>query len=177
MKFISLIAKEISVGRLRDTYPLTLPITDNEYQKLEDASNVLVALVCVEDGDTFHEAKEGAVVIISMFLKYQSDVRSILIIPFGHLSEIACYNLDAVAIVINKMKRSIVKAGYKVQAVEPHSANIILGRLLLFDKMNSVKLVSSRSSLKQTIAALVRAFGVQKFMAALGDVVSGRGAV
>jgi len=171
MKFLTALTRDLEIAREIEGKPLSLAIKRNDYKSLLIAHNTLAVLCCIEECDTYLEIKEAANRIHNVYMNIEDEIESISIIPFGHLSAIASNDINFIKILLDKLGRSLKNKGLKVATIEPATANIFVGNIVLFDKLNTVRLGTSEQSLKSTLLALIRSFGIKKVFKIIGQII------
>lgn len=171
MKYLTALTKDLEIARELEGKPLSLALKSKDCKTLLISKNTLAILCCIEENDSFQDIKESANRISSIYEKIQEEAKSITIVPFGHLSTIASNDISNIKILLNKLSRTLNNKGFNVKQVEPATANIFIGKIVLFDKLNTVRFGTTEQSLKNTLKALIRSFGIKKIFKTLGEII------
>ena len=172
MRFLTALTAELEVGYQHPDVALERCISDTSgFRSLLKEDHALLVLACFEEGDTFDEVKEAAAHIADLFLNLRADAKTIVLVPFAHLTPHAMHDTNQVAFLLDKLQRALTHKGHDVRWLPPESANLCFSRWLFFDKMRSVRFGSSSSRIKGTLRSLLRAHGSRKILAILGDLL------
>jgi len=171
MNFLTALTKDLEIAREVEGKPLTLAMKQNDYKSLLITKNTLAVLCCIEEDDSFHDIKETANRIQNIYENVSNEACSITLIPFGHLSYIASNDINQIQILLDKLQRALTNKGLNINKIEPATANIFIGNIMLFDKLNTVRLGTTDKSLKNTLTALIRSFGIKKVFKTLGQII------
>lgn len=172
MKFLTAMTAKVEAGYLSSARKLSsLTLTDEEWQPIVSEGNTTLVLTCFEEDDDAKAAKEAASRILNIHKRAKGEVKSVTLVPFAHLSDQAMGDLEQVGLLLDILRRSIERGGFKVIWAPPNSSNVLFSKLLIFDKLQTVRLGTSESSLRRTLVSLIRAFGPQKVMSVFGSVL------
>ena len=176
MKFLTALTSEFEAGFISPNENLkSISSTTQKWQPSISAENNTLVLTCFEEDDDVKTAKEVANRIESIHKRAGSESTSITLVPFAHLSNRAMIELDQVDLLLNILQRTLSRRGIEVGWISPNSSNVLFSKLLIFDKMQTVRLGTSESSLRRTLMSLVRAFGPQKVLSVIGSILALKG--
>jgi len=171
MKYLTALTRDLEIARETESKPLGLALKHNDYRALLKTNNTLAVFCCIEEMDSFKDIKEVAERLFKIYSNVKDEAHTISIVPFGHLSSLATNDIEKIKQLLNKLSRSLNNKGVKTNKIEPSTANIFISNIMLFDKMSTVRYGTSEESLKQTLTALIRSFGIKKIFAVLGQII------
>lgn len=145
--------------------------TDNS-ELLVNTEDSFLLLVCVEIGDDTDVVKKISHRVIEQWESHKTEFNNIVLVPFGHLSEIAQPSLNKVHTIIDKLYRVLKNQGMIVHKVEPDNANFLFSKLLIFDNGTSVRFSSSSNGLKALIEDVLSIYGVKKVLSNISKLLN-----
>lgn len=169
MRYLTSMIKELSIGRQRDSLPLSLSMDESQYEQILKTGKTLLVMITVEEGDTFDDVKESAQRIRGIFQSVRNEVNAVTLLPFGHLSEFASNDNQYTEMLVDKFSRTLNNAGINTHVIPPSAANVFIAHIMLFDKFSTVRMGTTTASLKRTLMSLMRGIGKEKFFRVLSD--------
>lgn len=138
---------------------------------LFEGQHTLTCFVCSEVFDTVEDIKACAEVIENHFDAVSARYPTIVLVPFGHLSEMAESNLDMVAKRLQKLENVLLHKGLRVSSVKTDSGNVLFAKWLMFDHGSSVRFRSTRNGLRMALSELIHVFGIERVFAELAKIL------
>jgi len=163
MRVLTATCHELAIGKFMCDkancgYRETHDLKDIEY--LLDAFDVYLVFACVEVGDNVGLIKKIAGRVFENWSKYRLKYRSVVIVPFGHLSNRSQKNKKKIAFTLEKLLRVLRNKGAKVDVVSPDAADFLMSKMLFFDDGFSVRFSSSSDALEEVLGDMIKAYGI-----------------
>ena len=178
MRVLSATTRTLKISTLLEGDKCSTLVNDGGEKQIEtlvDASDAYLVLVCVELGDDAQVVKRIANRIVRQWDSFRQDHESIVLVPFGHLSDMPNPNLAEVDRVTSKLFHTLKNKGLQVYGVKPNNAHCLYSELLIFDSGTSVRFSSSSNGLRTLLNDVLTVYGIKQVMSVLADLFAIRG--
>jgi hypothetical protein len=171
MKILSATSSFLEVSHLHAEVP-GMRAEQGDRQPIIDAQDVYVVFTCIEMGDGPETVNQISDRIFQQWLPVRAKYPTIVVVPFGHLSEIAQPDIEKITPLVLKLARSLIKKGAQVVSVPPNTANILFAKWLFFDNGNSIRFSSSDRGLSTLLKDILSVYGAEQTLSTLATLIT-----